>query len=126
VKPRHLEILQHALGVDQYGRRPRNSHPDGRNHFCAGVADEPDCRELVDLGLMVQHATTKWLPYFNCSVTDAGRKAMLDASPAPPKVSAGRKRYLEYLDFADASECTFREWLDIRKTDWYRDMRGAA
>ena len=33
---RQLEILQHSLGVDQYGRGPQF-----RNHYCAGSDDEP-------------------------------------------------------------------------------------
>ena len=48
MNPRHLEILQHALGLDQYGHG--KSH---RNYFCAGEGDEADCRELVAAGLMV-------------------------------------------------------------------------
>jgi len=38
---KQLEILQHSLGVDQYGRGEMY-----RNHFCAGADDEPACREL--------------------------------------------------------------------------------
>lgn len=96
--PRQLEILQHTLGVDQYGRTPKGFTPYTRNHFCAGVSDEPDCRALVSLGFMVEHAKTERLPYFNCSVTDAGIKAMKEASPAPPKLTRSQKRYRAFLD----------------------------
>ncbi len=81
---RQLEILQHALGVDQYGRGPMY-----RNHFCAGGADEDICRELVAMGYM-ETFTRSWLPYYNCVVTDAGRKAMLTESPKSPKLTRSR------------------------------------
>lgn len=112
---RQLEILQHTLGVDEYGRTPKGFTPYTRNHFCAGEADESDCRALVEAGLMVEHQRTQWLPYFNCSATDAGKKAMHAASPAPPKLSRSKKRYLAYLD-ADC-DMKFGDWLKYRCTD---------
>lgn len=125
VTPRQLEILQHSLGVDKYGLTPKGYRPYTRNRFCAGVSDEADCRALVDMGLMDEHARTEWLPYFNCSVTVAGMKAMHAASAKPPKESSSAKRFAEYSSFSDAHDCSFRQWLDIRKTDWYRDMMGS-
>ncbi len=120
--PKQLEILQHALGLDKYGRcaahdgdhrvcreHYSDSLPGHRNRFCAGESDEPTCRELVALGFMVQHERTSWLPYFNCSVTDAGRKAVHDESPAAPKLTRGQKRYRSYLN-AD-SGMSFAEWI---------------
>ena len=113
---RQLEIIQHALGCDQYGKtacRSVPAHPDHfpyhRNHFCAGASDESDCRTLVELGFMVQHETTGWLPYFNCSVTPAGIKAMRDESAAPPKLTRSQRNYRDFLD-ADTG-MTFAEWL---------------
>ena len=108
---RQLEILQHALGVDQYGQGP-----EYRNHFCAGESDEPDCRELVEMGYMQQHATTKWLPYFNCSVTRAGKAAMRADSPKPPKLTRAQRRYGDFLS-ADTGR-SFIEWL--------KDQQGAS
>jgi hypothetical protein len=109
VTPRQLEILQHAISADQYGRRKQF---DTRNFCCAGVDDEPTCRELVALGYMVQHARTEAYPYFNCSVTDAGKKAMRDESPAPPKLTRSQKRYQDYLS-ADSS-MNFGEWMKCK------------
>jgi hypothetical protein len=73
---------------------------------------------------MKQHVTTEVYPYFNCSVTDEGRRAMFDASPCPPKLSPEKKRYQEYCNFSDAFDCTFRAWLQIRKTEWYKEMHA--
>lgn len=109
---RQLEILQHALGVDQYGQGPMY-----RNHFCAGGADETICRELVALGYMWEwHESYKiHYPYFNVSVTDAGKAAMLAESPKPPKLTRSQKRYRAFLH-AD-TDGTFGEWLnDARDT----------
>jgi hypothetical protein len=115
--PEQLQILQHALGCDRYGK---NDHPEChpgpehfpyyRNHFCAGGRDEETCKELVALGFMKQHQTTTWLPYFNCSVTKAGIKAMIEASPAAPKLTRSQKNYREFLR-ADTG-MTFHEWIN--------------
>jgi hypothetical protein len=99
-----LEILQHSLGVDKYGQGEMY-----RNHFCAGGSDESVCRELVTLGYMKQHKTTEAYPYFNCSVTDEGKAAMIRESPKPPKLSRSQKRYREFLR-ADC-DMKFGEWL---------------
>lgn len=102
--PEQLQILQHSLGVDQYGQGRMY-----RNHFCAGGSDVAICRELVALGYMHQHQTTDWLPYFNCSVTEDGKAAMIRESPKPPKLTRGQKRYRQFLK-ADTGE-SFGQWL---------------
>lgn len=100
-----LHILQHALGVDQYGQGLMY-----RNHFCAGADDEPICRSLVAAGLMRVFApNASPLPYYNCTVTEAGKQAVREQSPKPPKLTRGQKRYREYLD-AD-SGMSFMAWL---------------
>jgi hypothetical protein len=109
VTPRHLEILQHALGVDQYGRTPKGYTPYTRNFFCAGARDEPDCRALVALGCMEQRRTTSVFPDFNCAVTAEGIKEMYEASPKAPKLTRSQMRYRRFLD-ADCG-MSFRDWL---------------
>lgn len=106
---RQLEIIQHSLGVDQFGQGEMY-----RNHFCAGADDEPTCRELVELGYMrVWHANQSPLPYYNCAVTDAGKAAMLAESPKPPKLTRSQKRYREFLN--EDCGASFREWLGWQK-----------
>ncbi len=126
--PRQLEILQHALGCDKHGTSThpgvRGSEPFYRNRFCAGTSDEPDCKVLVEMGYMVQHERTQMLPYFNCSVTDSGVKAMIEASPRPVKPTRSQQRYRDFLDFADAFGGSFREFLQIQKTDWYKRIKS--
>lgn len=103
MKAEQLTILQHALGVDQYGQGKMY-----RNHFCAGGDDEAVCRELVERGYM-ETFTRTYLPYYNCTITTAGMAAMLEHSPKPPKLTRGQQRYRRFLD-AD-SGLSFREWL---------------
>lgn len=107
---KQLQILQHALGVDQYGRGEMY-----RNRFCAGGADVDLCKSLIELGYMKQHPTTDLFPYFNCSVTEAGKAAVRRESPKPPKLSRGKQRYLRFLNWSDATGGTFREFLDYLK-----------
>lgn len=99
-----LQILQHSLGLDQYGQGPQY-----RNHFCAGGMDEEVCQSLVEAGYMQQHPTTEAYPYYNCSVTRAGKEAVLRESPKPPKLSRSQRRYREFLK-ADTGY-GFGEWL---------------
>jgi hypothetical protein len=108
MEKRHLEILQHTLGVDQYGQGRMY-----RNHFCAGGNDETTCRELVAMGYMREHRTTELFPYYNCSVTETGKAAMLEASPKPPKLTRSQRRYREFLN-ADCGY-SFGEWLKERR-----------
>ena len=73
---------------------------------------------------MQQHKTTQWLPYFNCSVTEAGIKAMREESPAPPKLSRSQIRYREFLD-ADCG-MTFKEWMATEKRRKERESNPFA
>ena len=90
--------------MDEYGQGQQY-----RNHFCAGGADEDICRELIALGYMRNHRTTEMLPYFNCSVTEEGKAAMLRESPKPPKTTRAQRRYKAFLR-ADI-DMPFIEWL---------------
>lgn len=90
---RQLEILQHSLGVDEFGQG--RSH---RNHFCAGGDDKAVCSELIGMGYMIQHRTTETFPYLNCSVTESGKCIVREQSPKPPKLTRSQRRYLQFLD----------------------------
>ncbi len=110
-----LSILQHALGRDEYGRRRHNASEDYRNHFCTGSgSDDFDlCSQAVALGLMTRHEPRvisggDWI--FN--VTDAGKTYVTENSPAPPRISRAKKRYLQYLGSVAADLGTpFGDWL---------------
>lgn len=108
-----LHILQHALGVDQYGRGRRF-----RRHFVTGPgSDDYDaCMSLVGKGLMTHRAGNELSGGDDVFlVTVEGERYVTEHSPPPPeapKLSRSQKRYQDYLD-AD-SGWSFGEWLRYR------------
>ena len=107
MRPRHLHILLHSLGLNEDGTGRAY-----RNHFCTGPEsdDYRNCTELVELGFMRKRAPSEmtggdWL----FTVTDDGKMAALASVPPPKPISRGRKRYLAFL--RDDCGMTFIEWL---------------
>lgn len=108
-----LQILQHSLGCDEFGR----SRTD-RNHFMTDVdsKDGPTCLELVSLGLMHNRGSIEWCGGMSLfHVTAKGKEQMRLQSPQPPpetKLTRGERRYLEYL----RADCglSFREWMGFK------------
>ena len=109
---RQLEIIQHALGVDKFGRIPKGFDDYTRNHFCAGERDRPDCEALVMWGF-AETFERAYLPYYNIRITELGQAAMRQESPAPPKLTRSQERYQRFLD-AD-SGMKFGEWLKYER-----------
>ncbi len=114
----HLHILQHALGVDQYGCNPHRPNSDDefgcyRNRFITSPTC-PDgllCQELATLGHMHDHGPQRLaggMHYY--TVTQAGYDAMRAASPAPPKVSRSKARYARYRSMSDLFD-SFKDFL---------------
>lgn len=102
-----LHILQHALGLDQYGRGR-----EYRNRFVTGpgTTDYPACVRLTEQGLMIRRVGNELTGGDDCFfVTDAGRAYVRKVSPAPPKLTRDQKRYRDFL--AADSGMTFIEWL---------------
>lgn len=111
MNPQHLHILQHSLGVDQYGNG--NQY---RNHFCTGPGSDDfgACNELCALGFMRDRGPqtlTGGDHYF--TVTVAGIAAMMIHSPESPKVTRAKQRYQDYLN-ADTG-ISFAEWIKSKK-----------
>ena len=108
----HLHILQHSLGLDQYGRGKAY-----RNHFVTGPGsdDFDTCVALAEAGLMKGYGERGALTGGDhlFGVTDAGRRFVREHSPRPPKLTRSQRRYREFLD-ADCG-LTFGEYL---KSNW--------
>ena len=105
---RGLHILQHSLGVDRHGQGERY-----RNHFVTGEGsvDYPDCMALVGAGLMERRGYSALAGGDWCfTVTEAGAAYVAEHSPPPPKLTAGQRRYREWLDVSDATGETFIEF----------------
>jgi len=112
-----LHILQHSLGLDQYGRGR-----EYRQHFVTGEGstDYPVCMDLVARGMMVRRDGNELSGGDDIFiVTDAGRAYVASNSPEPPKLSRSAQRYRRYLD-ADSS-LRFGEWL---KTSWAKEGKA--
>lgn len=112
-----LHILQHSLGLDQYGRGTFY-----RNHFVTGEGsdDHADCMALVELGFMSVRKNHPLSGGSDCFwVTDDGRAAVIAESPAPPKLSRSKQRYQDWLDYD--SSMSFIEYCK-----WKTRSRSAA
>jgi hypothetical protein len=110
VTPEQLQILQHSLGVDQYGQGKQY-----RNYFCAGegTADYAVCRELVQMGYMWQgHRMNESDIIFH--VHEQGKSAMRGHSPLPPTLTRSQQRYRDFLK--SDSGLSFYEWLTYKST----------
>lgn len=97
-----LHILQHSLGLDQYGRGSRY-----RNHFCTGPGskDFDMCRDLVARGFMVDHGKRALAGGDHLfSVTPEGDETVREHSPKPQKLTRSQKRYRDYLEVSDCYE----------------------
>lgn len=108
---RTLEILQHALGTDEYG------NGGYRNHYVTD-ASGPDCdacAALVGEGLMSQSPLKGDLIGGGILfyVTEAGRRYVRERSPKPPKLTRSQRRYRDFL--SDDSGRSFGEWLRSRR-----------
>lgn len=104
---RDLEILQHALGLDRYGR----GEP-WRNGFVTGPGstDWDDCLRLTERGLMRDHGQWAMAPDSHLfTVTEDGIAYVHRESPSPPRLTRSQRGYREFL----AADCglSFGEWL---------------
>jgi hypothetical protein len=94
---KQLHILQHSLGLDQYGRGTFY-----RNHFVTGEGskDHADCMALVGLGFMTVRSGSVLSGGDDVfHVTDAGRIAVVAESPPPPKLTRSQQTYQNWLDY---------------------------
>lgn len=108
--PEQLHILQHSLGLDEYGQGKTY-----RNHFVTGPGsdDYDDCLALVAAGFMTRRAGTQLTGGDDLFlVTPAGEAHVAETSPKPPKLTRSQRRYDDFL--AADSGMRFGEWLRYR------------
>lgn len=115
-------IVQHALGLDQYGRGTMF-----RNHFIAGPRHhERDKLEmLVSAGIMQKREGLSPALLGGESeecffVTPSGIEWVKANSPKPPKLTRAQKRYLQWLEVRDCFD-SFRDFL---RYESHRTRRG--
>lgn len=117
-----LHILQHSLGLDQYGQGTRY-----RNRFCTGPEskDFANCRTLADQGLMIDHGPHELFGGMHIfSVTQEGEHYIAQRSPKPPKLSKSKQRYQRFLEYGDSFD-SFRDFLSW-DMEPERDWNGGA
>jgi hypothetical protein len=118
-----LHILQHALGLDQYGRAQSRVPGYDRNYFVADEGGGPAsdwglCMAHVEAGRMKRHGPRAIFGGDNSycfTVTDAGKAYVREHSPKPPKRTRSQRRYAAFIE-ADSS-LSFGEWM---KSEWGR------
>ncbi|MFA6231013.1 MAG: hypothetical protein WC617_12710 [Rhodanobacter sp.] len=111
-----LHILQHALGVDQYGQGAQY-----RNHFVTGKGsnDFDACMALVDnTGLMTRtpgNAITGGDDLFRVTPKGVDHVALHSPAPPPePKLTRSQKRYREWLRIDPGY--SFAEWIGVPRS----------
>lgn len=108
-----LHILQHSLGVNQYGQGSQY-----RNRFVTGpgTTDWSLFSELVALEMMKDYGPQQIAGGMHCfCVTPKGIDAVALQSPPPPKVSRGKQRYRDYLrSELNMSFIDYLRWRDRR------------
>ncbi len=117
----NLQILQHSLGLDQYGRGEQY-----RNRFVTGTngKDYSDIVVLCDAELMQSHGEIKiYGGMVGFSVTEAGIEYVRVNSPSPPpepKLTRSQKRYKRFLEYGDGfnSFIEFCRWDADKERSW--------
>lgn len=107
-----LHILQHSLGLNQYGQGAQC-----RNHYVAGGDAADKCRELVALGYMHEHSASVLTGGEPCfTVTARGEEAVRTESLPAPKLTRGQQRYRDYVRVADCFE-SFGHYLKFKSAE---------
>lgn len=102
-----LSILQHALGLDQYGQGSAY-----RSHYVSGPGSSewPLLTEMANEGMLANFGSSEMYGGDYCfAVTDRGREYVRDNSPKPPKMTRSQRRYQDFLD--SDSGVPFGEWI---------------
>lgn len=113
---KQLHILQHSLGLDQYGRGTMY-----RSHFVTGEGsmDHADCMALVEAGYM---GVRKNHPLAGGDdgfwVTEAGKVAVVEHSPSPPKLTRSQQTYRDWLSYdSSMSFIEYAKWKSRQRSE---------
>lgn len=113
---KQLHILQHSLGLDEYGRGTMY-----RNRFVTGEGslDHPHCMALFDQGFMSRVANVKPFGGSDCfTVTEEGKCAAVANSPAPPKLTRSQQMYQDWLSYdSDMSFIEYAKWKSRKRSE---------
>lgn len=102
-----LHVLQHALGLDDYGQGTWY-----RNHYVCGPGHHGYdlCMQHVEAGRMECHEARALFGGDYCfSVTDAGKGYVREHSPEPKKMTRSARRYRKWL--VSDVDMSFGDWI---------------
>ena len=129
--PKHLHILQHSLGRDEYGESKSkiNEGEDYRNHFCTGPGskDFDACKALVADGLMIERSPSQISGGDSIFiVTTKGKEYIALHSPKRPKLTRSKQRYLRFLEYGDGfdSFLQFCKWDAQPERSWNHSAKA--
>jgi hypothetical protein len=110
----HIELMQHALGINEHNREPY------RNYFLAssGHDDNPEWQELVNEGLAESTPAPSWACgdiVYRC--THQGRALALSSLPEPVRLKRQQLQYQEYLEVCECYE-NFASFLGFDKPEY--------
>lgn len=110
VPKRHLEIMRHALGLQDDG-----SGSEYRNYYYTQDSDPVLCA-MVEAGLMYRANTMEQgMRYFVVTLEGRDLARTVDPKPAVSKRrELSRSRYEQYLEIADLIDGGFREYLRMQ------------
>ena len=111
ITKKQLNIMRHALGIDDAGI-PKNNRDYFRNRFFTDLntEDGKECQHLVEIGMMEGTG-----PLFLAAgmhmfmVSEQGRKYVDENAPTPEKLTRSQKRYKRFLELDTG--LTFKEFL---------------
>ena len=112
-----LSILQHALGVDSFGRGEMY-----RNHFVAGPghSDFDTCMKATHDGLLAHRENEHVVGGHIFTVTLSGKQYVRECSPRPDRKQRAKDRYSRFLDLREVCpDLTFRDFLRKEKERAY-------
>ena len=117
-EPEDLDILLHTLGLSEKNRQPY------RNHYVAGPGHHAMAKleRLIEQGLMYLAPRVDFLAKDDrvyLATAEGERVAIAENERRNPPLPRNKARYRKYLDYADANDITFTDFLKQRL---YRDM----
>lgn len=123
MKSAWLHILQHTLGLDQYGQPPEGRKPCSdddfpncyRNNYVLGPEGSwfSTLQEMTAAGLMTDHGPQSVLGGMHVfHATQQGYDAVKQHSPAPPQLTRAQRRWRHFRAVREVCpDLTFKGFL---------------
>lgn len=111
-----LQTLRHMLGIDDPSRKEPVPY---RDYYCASRGDS-HLQAMAGLGLVEMYSQQGNYDWYR--TTDSGKSLAIE-SHKKIRYPKGKRVYLAFLRMADATGCTFKDFLTNPE---YKETRKAA